>query len=81
MNTKAFLIFNHSFDHVCLQAIKLNPFKFAGIMFLGHFYSNLTRDNKKALKCYQKTYEMCNNLNICGIELVDSLLKDNNEVN
>ncbi len=37
-------------------------------------------DNKKALKCYQKAYEMCDNLGICGVELVDSLLKDNNEV-
>jgi hypothetical protein len=58
----------------------MNEFKYEAIFCLGKYYKNILNDNKRALKCFQKVYELCGNLNICGLELVDSLLNDNKEV-
>jgi hypothetical protein len=58
----------------------MNEYKYEGIFYLGNYYKNILNDNKKALKCFQKVYELCENINICGLELVDSLLNDNKEV-
>ena len=59
----------------------MNEYKYEAIFYLGNYYKNILNDNKRALKCFQKVYELCLNLNICGLELVDALLTDNKEVN
>lgn len=61
------------------KAIKLNPFNWECIFYLGVYYSKLSMDFKKAVKCFLKAYELCQNLNICGLELVDALLSQNQE--
>jgi tetratricopeptide (TPR) repeat protein len=59
-----------------IKAIKLNPYRWHFIFNLGNYYKYLIKDYKKALKCYQKVYDICLNLNLCGVELVDCLLKN-----
>lgn len=63
-----------------IKAIKLSPYKWESIYQLGIYYKYLVKDYKKALKCFQKTYELCLNLNLCGLELVDTLLYEKNDV-
>ena len=58
----------------------MNEYKYEAIFYLGNYYKNILNENKRALKCFQKVYELCENINICGLELVDSLLNDNKEV-
>lgn len=69
---------------ICLQAnikaIKLSPFRWESVFNLGNYYNDVAKDFKKALKCYQKAYELCQNLEICGLELVDCLLHEKEEV-
>ena len=59
-----------------IKAIKLSPFRWEPVFNLGNYYHNVVKDYKKALKCYQKAYELCQNLEICGLELVDCLLHE-----
>lgn len=70
---------------VCFQAnikaIKLSPFRWESVFNLGNYYNNVVKDYRKALKCYQKAYELCQNLEICGLELVDCLLHEKEDVN
>ena len=40
----------------------------------------MARDYKKALKCFQKAYELSQNLDLCGLELVDCLLHEKDDV-
>ncbi len=68
------------FSVFCLKAIKLAPFKWEPIYQLGNYYKYLLKDHKKALKCYQKSYELCQNLELCGLELVDCLLHEKEDV-
>ena len=66
--------------NTCLQAnikgIKLSPYRWESVYMLGNFYKYFMKDFKKALKCYQKSYELCQNLELCGLELVDCLLHE-----
>ena len=62
------------------KAIKLSPYKWEPIFHLGNYYGKILRDTKKALKCYQKAFELCQNLELCGLELVDALLNEKEEV-
>ena len=66
--------------HANIKAIKLSPFRWESVFNLGNYYNVVTKDYKKALKCYQKAYELCQNLAICGLELVDCLLHEKEEV-
>ncbi len=59
-----------------VKAIKLSPFRWDFIFQLGRYYKQLLKENKKALKCFQKAFELCQNLQLCGLELVDCLLKE-----
>ncbi len=59
-----------------LKAIKLSPYKWEPIFFLGKYYKYLIKDFKKSLKCFQKSYELCQSLDLCGLELVDCLLHE-----
>lgn len=59
-----------------IKAIKLSPFRWESVFNLGKYYATVVKDYKKALKCYQKAYELCQNLEICGLELVDCLLHE-----
>lgn len=68
---------NDVFMSSILKSIRMNPFQYQPIQLFGNFYKNIIKDSKKALKCYQKTYELCKDLNICGLELVDCLLSEN----
>ncbi len=63
-----------------IKAIKLSPFRWEAVFNLGNYYNNVAKDYKKALKCYQKTYELCQNLELCGLELVDCLLHEKEDV-
>ena len=69
--------------HLCFQAnikaIKLCPYKWETIFYLGKYYKYLLGDYKKALKCFQKAYELCHTLSLCGLELVDCLLHEKEE--
>ena len=63
-----------------IKAIKLSPFRWESVFNLGNYYKYLAKDYKKAIKCYQKSYELCQNLELCGLELVDSLLHEKEDV-
>ncbi len=54
----------------------MTPFNWEPVYVLGNFYKYFVKDYKKALKCYQKAYELCQNLDLCGLELVDCLLHE-----
>lgn len=57
----------------------MSPFKWESVYLLGNYYSKLVLEPKKAVKCYQKAFELCQNLELCGLELVDALLADKQE--
>ena len=40
----------------------------------------MAKDYKKALKCFQKAYELSQSLDLCGLELVDCLLHEKEDV-
>ncbi len=63
-----------------IKAIKLSPFRWESVYNLGYYYKHTIRDFKKALKCFQKAYELCQNLDLCGLELVDCLLHEKENV-
>jgi tetratricopeptide (TPR) repeat protein len=80
-NNKQDLFLNENINDIfmssILKSIRINPFRYESIQLFGYYYGNIIKDTKKALKCYQKSYELCKDLNICGLELVDCLINEN----
>ena len=58
----------------------MSPHRWESIYHLGKYYKYIAKDYKKALKCYQKAYELSEDLNLCGLELVDCLLHEKEDV-
>lgn len=58
------------------KSIRLGPYQWEPVYLFGNYYKHVLNDSKRALKCYQKTYELCQKLSMCGLELIDCLLHE-----
>ena len=60
-----------------LLAAKLDRFYAPTFLFLGHFYSRVSEEPAKALKCYQRAFDLDDSIGDAGSRCVDLLTSQN----